>query len=117
VGEFLCDLALEIGVCSEFGIPTGTPLCDGSGPVCACVQLSELICNSLLIDRNSACNSLFLKGKETFGMSVLEGVKLLRLSTLGADESPRTSLEDFEICSLQTAEVVCLSSLHDVEIS
>jgi len=36
VDEFLCDLALEIGVCSEFIIPTGTPLCVGFEPACAC---------------------------------------------------------------------------------
>jgi len=43
VVEFLCDLALEIGVYSEFTIPTGTPLCIGFEPVCACAKFSELI--------------------------------------------------------------------------
>jgi hypothetical protein len=109
-------LALEIGVCSEFGIPTGTPVCDGSEPVCACAKLSELICISFLIYRNSACNSFFLKGTENFGMSVLEGVKLQRVSALGADKSVRTSPEDFEICSVQTAEMLRFSSLRGVEI-
>jgi hypothetical protein len=117
VDEFLCDLALEIGVCAEFIIPTGTPLCVGFEPVCACVKFSELILGSLLIDKKSGCNSLFFKGTETFGMPVLEGVKSPRFSTLRADESLRTSLEYFEICSVQTAEILCISSLHTAELS
>jgi len=104
--EFLCDLALEIGECSELIIPTGTPLCVGFEPFCACAKFSELIWDSVLIDKDSSCNSLFFKGTETFGMSVLEGVKSSRFSTLTADESLRTSLEYFDISSVQTAEIL-----------
>jgi hypothetical protein len=104
--EFLCDLALEIGECSELIIPTGTPLCVGFEPFCACAKFSELIWDSVLIDKDSGCNSLFFKGTETFGMSVLEGVKSSRFSTLTADESLRTSLEYFDISSVQTAEIL-----------
>jgi len=117
VDELLCDLALEIGECSEFIVPTGTPLCVGLEPVCASAKFSELIWGSLLIDKDSGCNSLFFKDTETFGMSVLEGIKSSRFSTLTADESLRTSLEYFDICSVQTAEILCMSSLHKAEVS
>jgi len=60
---------------------------------------------------------LFCKGTETFGMSVLDEVKPPQFSTLRADESLRTSLEYFEICCVQTAEILCVSSLHEAELS
>jgi hypothetical protein len=81
------------------------------------VKFSELFCDSLLTGKNSGCDALFFKATGTFGMSVLEGAKSPRFSTLRTDESLRTSLVHSEICIVQTAEILCISSLHKAELS
>jgi hypothetical protein len=60
--EFLCDLALEVGVCGELDSPQGYPLCVDSEPVCACVVLSELICTSALLSNSSFLNDVKISG-------------------------------------------------------
>jgi hypothetical protein len=95
--EFLCGLALESGVCCELDSPEGYSLCAGSGPLCACMVLSELICISELTGRDSPSNSSFLEDCRTSGMCVLEDDKFPCLCALEDVESLRILLEAIEI--------------------
>jgi hypothetical protein len=93
VAAFLCDLALEVGVCFKLISPGGNTLCDGRHSLCAWAVLSELICTSPLTGTNSPCSSSFFEDVKKFCipvqfscLSTLEDVELLCISLLGGVE-------------------------------
>lgn len=113
--EFVCDLALDFGVCCELVSPEGYSLCAGSEPVFACMVLSELICTTELTGRDSLSNSSFLEDVKTSGISVLEDDKFPCLCALEDVESLTILLEVIEICCIGIG-LISFSSLHDAEI-
>jgi hypothetical protein len=96
--EFWCDLALEIGVCSEIDVPEGYPLFPGSESVCACMVPSELTSICVLTGIDSPFNSSFPKDVRISGMSVPPDNELPCVSALEDAESLRALLDVIEIC-------------------
>jgi hypothetical protein len=96
--EFWCDLALEIGVCSEIDVSGGYPLFLGSESVCACMVPSELTSIFALTGIDSHFNSSFLEDVRISGMSVPPDDELPCVSALEDAESLRALLDVIEIC-------------------